>query len=99
MNRTEKQAKKLARKARSEAVTAACADEMARFNAAVRNGAVARLTTHCGTYDVAMVRADWFYITPKANAGFGFSWAGCNDGVWADLMRQAGVTRNPLFAK
>lgn len=92
-------AKKAARE-RAAAVSAACADEIARFNAAVQAGAI--VTIKVATYEkplqVSMVRADFTYYTPKANAGFGFSWHGCNDGQWSEMLRQAGVARNPLFA-
>ena len=75
----------------------AITDEMTRFNAAIRNGAIITLKTFSGEYRVKWVDCDFWYHT-DGNGGFGQSWAGCNNGKWADLLTQANVCRNPLFA-
>lgn len=87
--------------ARLSAVSAAVADEQARFNAALAAGARAHLTvaTYPAPLLVSRVDAAFWYYTPASNGGFGSSWAGCNDGTWADLLRQAGVARNPMFGE
>jgi hypothetical protein len=76
--------------------SAAVADEGARFNEAIRAGAVVMLPTFSGSYRVQYVDQDFFYHT-DGNGGFGQSWAGCNNAVWADLLQQAGIERNPLY--
>lgn len=77
-------------------------DERARFNAAIQNGAVVKLHTFSGEYVVDYVNEDWWYITHDATQPRGMfnqhHWCGCNDSKWADLMRQAGVERNALWA-
>ena len=83
-------------------VSAACADEISRFNAAVAAGAVAILPTFAGPYRISQMRSDFWAIGYKPEY-FGqymyqSSWCMCNDGAWADLLRQAGVERHPLFA-
>ena len=97
-SRKQKASDRKAQRERADAVTAAVADEMQRFNAAIRAGAVVRLGTHCGSHQVSHVSTGFWYYTPEANGGFGCSWAGCNDATWARLLHQAGVVRHPLFA-
>ena len=79
---------------RFEAVMQAAQDERVRFNLAIQAGAEPILQTAFGPYTVTAVTRDWWYST-TANRSFG----GCNDGAWADLLHQAGVARNPLFAE
>jgi hypothetical protein len=93
MPRRQPSERRLAR-TRLDLFLAANADERSRFNAAIAAGATALLTTHAGTYAVGWVDSEWWYHTPAANGGFGSSWAGCNDGTWTDLLRQAGVARH-----
>lgn len=80
--------------ARLEAVTAAVNDEAARFNRAIAAGVVVMLPTFNGAYRVEYVDSNFWYHT-DGNGGFGQSWAGCNDGTWANLLSAAGVPRNP----
>lgn len=84
---------------RAKAVAAACADEIARFNAAVAGGVLAaiRVSTYPTPLRVTRCSPDFWVHTPDANCGFGSDWAIANDGRWADLLEQAGVRRNPLF--
>ena len=86
-----------------QALLAATADERTRFNAALANGATATLPTAFGPYTVDGVDADWWYHCHPASANQNWanarSFAGCNDGAWADLLAQAGVARNPRFAR
>lgn len=77
-----------------EAMMAASADERIRFNRAIANGARVILPTAFGPYRVTSVGQDWWYQTDALR-----SFAGCNDGCWADLLAQAGVARNPRWAK
>lgn len=81
---------------RLQKVMAAIVDEKERFNTAIRSGAIVMLTTFNGPYRVKYVDEEFWYHT-DGNGGLGQSWCGCNDGKWADLLRQANVTRNPLF--
>jgi len=73
-------------------VMAATGDEKARFNRAVRDGAVAYLDTFIGRRRIVSVNTDWWYHDED-----GRGWCGCNDYDWAALLRQAGVARNRLF--
>lgn len=101
MTLTERRQRAAERKARDERaarVAEAVADERGRFNRAIARGAAPVLQTHAGAYVVGSVNANWEYHTPKANGGYGSTWAGCNNYVWADLMAQVGEPRNPLFA-
>lgn len=81
-----------------EKITTALADEIGRLNAAIRSGAHVELPTFNGAQVVGFVRADLSVHCPKDNGGFGYSYMIANDGRWSDLLRQAGVTRNALFA-
>ena len=77
------------------AVMVAAQDERQRFNEALRNGAKAvLLDTFNGQRVVEWVDSNWWYHV-KGETSF----AGCNDGTWANLLQQAGVPRNPAFAK
>jgi len=88
-------------RARMAAVSAALMDEIQRFLAAVRAGAQPMLQTAFGPYVVTSInkmleatahpsgkRADWANTRTFHLA---------NDARWADLLRQVGVARNPLF--
>lgn len=84
---------------RLQAVFAAAADERRRMNEALHNGAAVVIRTFCGEYRVTAVSDDWWYSSlPVSGSRDSRSWCGCNDGQWADMMRQAGIDRNPLFA-
>lgn len=80
-------------------VMAAAADERTRFNQALANGAVAVLqSTFFGPYRVTSVDEDfWYHTYPMNQVPDQFnrrSFAGCNDGTWANLLEQAHVERN-----
>ncbi len=81
---------------RRQKVNNAVSDEFARFNRAIESGKTVLLPTFSGQYAVKYVDSNFWYHT-DGNGGFGQSWAGCNDGTWANLLAQAGVARNPLF--
>ena len=86
-------------KARLAAVNEALHDERSRFNKAIDNGARVMLHTFNGDYLVAFITPQFEYFTPTSNGGWGNHWAGCNDGTWADLLKQAGVKRHPMWAR
>jgi hypothetical protein len=99
--RREARERRMADAERMRLLRAAVTDEMVRFNDALIDGATVVLTTFSGRYVVGCVTPDWMYVThpegqPRTLLNRS-SWAGCNDGTWADLLRQAGVPRNPLF--
>ena len=77
------------------ASNAAALDERKRMNAALAAGAVVYVKT-CA-YRLVSVTNDWWYITAPVDGGSERSWAGCNDGDWRDMMRQAGLERNPRW--
>lgn len=81
---------------RRQQVLLALSDEFSRFNRAIESGKIVKLTTFSGQYTVKYVDSQFWYHT-DGNGGFGQSWAGCNNFVWADLLAQAGIDRNPLF--
>lgn len=90
------------RKVRMAAVSAACADEIARFNSALRNGAVAVLeTSGFGRLFVLGCSEDFVLTTSVTGHS---DWITnsrayiANDGRWTSLLEQTGVARNPLFA-
>mgnify|MGYP001576462373 CR=1 FL=1 len=93
--------------ARMQGIVAALATERTCFNNAVRDGAVAILKTAFGDYQVEDVDSNhWYHCRPagKEMVRRSDDWsyrhfAGCNDGKWADLLRQANIQRHPLFAK
>lgn len=102
--RQQKLAERKAAQVRSEAVKAAVADEMTRFNAALADGKTAILPTAFGPYRVQSVNSEWWYCCYPAESKSNNwlsqrSFAGCNDGDWADLLAQVGVARNPFFVK
>lgn len=85
---------------RFKQVMAAITDERARFNAAIHQDRSKRvlLTTHSGQHIVDYVTSEHWYRAQDVTSGLWQSWCGCNDDKWADLLKQAGVPRNPLFA-
>jgi hypothetical protein len=87
---------------RSRAVSAAVEAEHVIFNAKVFQGAEAILHTAFGPYVVASVDRQWNYRTYPVGRGRNWldqrTFAGCNNDKWADLLRQVGVERHPLFA-
>ena len=84
-------------------VREAVKDEHARVNQAVSQGKVALVHTFCGDHVLDSVDSEFWYHTHKVGQSNTYmntrSWAGCNDGDWADIMRQLGLERNPLFVK
>lgn len=80
-------------------VMAAAADERTRFNHALANGARVILKTAFGDYQVLSVDDQFWYHTQPAHFTTASvfdtrSFAGCNDGTWANLLEQAHVERN-----
>lgn len=81
----------MARNNRMSIIAEAVKQEMTNFNNAIKNGAEVYLDTFNGKYAVKYVSPDFWYHTD--GGGFGQSWCGCNDGTWANLLKQAGVGR------
>lgn len=77
----------------------AAADERKRMNAALAAGAVVYVNTFLGTYRLLSVTNEWWYATISLDGRTNRAWAGCNDGDWADMMAQAGIPRNPRWAR
>jgi hypothetical protein len=81
----------------------ALAEEVVRVNRVIRHGVVIVLKTGFGPYQLDGVsRVDGMdYTTHPAETTKSWSntrtFMGCNDGQWAEIMRQAGEGRNPLF--
>ena len=97
----QKAAATRARNTRLAQVKAALTDERYRFNLALSQGVKVILKTCFGDYQLIAVDPDHWYTTCRPNNS-GDAWGhrsfcGCNDGAWADLLRQANVTRHPLF--
>lgn len=84
-------------------VLLAMEDERQRFNHAIyEGGKVAILHTAFGDYKVHGVDNEhWYHTVPAEQKtkvyGSERSFCGCNDGTWADLMKQVGEERNWLF--
>ena len=96
-----KRAQNKARDERLNQISAALADERARFNAAIyERGIEVVMDTAFGPYVVKSVDGRHDYHTyPATGRRDEYSrrtFCGCNDGCWADLLRQAGVERNPM---
>jgi hypothetical protein len=72
-------------------------DEMTRFNAALACGANVLFHAKSGDYRVVGVETGGWYVCCTAE-GQTLKFKGDPDGVWADLLRQAGVDRHPYFA-
>ncbi len=83
-------------------VTEALMVERMAVSQALSNGKKITLTTAFGEYELVRVSTDMWYGTyPVGQIRNQFShrsFAGCNDGQWADILKQAGVARHPLFA-
>ena len=75
----------------------ALVDEMTRFNAALVRGTHVVFHAKAGDYRVVGVEAGGWYVCRTAE-GQTLKFKGDPDGVWADLLRQAGVNRHPYFA-
>lgn len=77
----------------------ACADEIRRFNEALKTREVRinnpALLSH--GQRVLQMRPDFWLVTETPN-GDTRSWYYANNGRWAALLEQAGVERHPLFA-
>lgn len=82
-------------------IMAAAKDERDRMNEAVHNGKEIIVKTFCGNYTLDYVTDDWWYHThPQGQTSNWMnqrSWCGCNDGDWAEMMKQAGLKRNHLW--
>lgn len=81
----------MARNNRTSIIAEAVKQEQINLNTAIKNGAKVYLKTFNGEYLVKFVSPDFWYHTD--GGGFGQSWCGCNDGAWANLLKQAGVSR------
>ncbi|KKL14133.1 hypothetical protein LCGC14_2518790 [marine sediment metagenome] len=87
---------------RRERVHEAVTDEHTRFNKALGNGAMVYMDTFAGRYRVTGARG--FDITSVPvyqdgrEGGDQRTWMLANDSRWAQLLKEAGVERNPLFA-
>jgi len=106
MTKEERRERREANKARDERarqVREAMIDERDRFNAKVLTGTVAILQTAFGPFQVTSVNQDfWFSSHPAGQTRSEWnrrSFAGCNNGSWADLLRQVGEARHPLFGR
>ena len=90
-------------KARAQAVHEAILDESARLHESIERGATAVLATAFGPHQVDRIIGDmWAMCYPVGSRPGAFtnrSFALCNDDAWADLLRQAGVSRHPLFER
>jgi hypothetical protein len=75
----------------------ALVDEMTRFNAALVRGAYVVFHAKAGDYRVVGVETGGWYVCLTAE-GQTLKFKGDPDGVWTDLLRQAGVNRHPYFA-
>lgn len=103
--REQRKAKEAARAAH-QAMMDAGQDEIRRFNEAVAKlpwGQKPILTTFAGEYEVASVNGEWWILSYPVGATrhdqyTQRSWAGCNNGTWADWLRQLGVPRNARYA-
>lgn len=102
MTKEERRARRAARKARDERmekIREAMQDERARFNEKVLGGAVAILDTAFGLFEVDGVTPEfWFLTHPKGEKLSTWnrrSFAGCNNGSWADLLEQVDEPRHP----
>ena len=105
MTKEERRERKAERKAQAERldqITAALNDERARLNQAIGRGAQVIITTHSGRYQVDAIDHNHWYQSHNEGSPKGFTnqhgWAGCNDAQWADMLKQAGLGRNELFA-
>ena len=91
------------KEARMAQIMKALTYEISELNVAINKGKEVILPTAFGSYVVDGVDGNhWYYTHPQGTNRSEFnsrSFAGCNDGKWADLLQQAGVTRHPLFAK
>ncbi len=81
-----------------EAVT----DEHARFNKALAEGARIHMDTFAGRYRVTGAQGFDITSVPVHQDGREGddqrTWMLANDNRWAQLLNEAGVARNPLFA-
>ena len=90
-----------ARNERAKLVKAGVADEIGRVNRALASKSII-IGTAFGPYELEAVTPGFDYITHPE--GKGKSWmnqrtfAGCNDGTWAQIMRDAGEKRAASFA-
>ena len=78
---------------RTLAIRAACVNEQTRMNQAISRGARVYITTFLGRRLLKRVTTDWQY-----HDAAGRSWAGCNDGDWANMMTQAELWRERIFS-
>lgn len=88
---------------RAQAIRDACIDERSRLNQAIADGKTVTLDTAFGPYFVLSVNSAWWYTCNSQQGRDDYwtnrSFCGCNDGAWHSMMQQAGLARNPMFAK
>ena len=85
---------------RLQAVLDACADEIARFNEAIRNGKTIQINdpdSLANGHLILKMKPDFWLVT-ESPSGVTASWCYANDGRWAHLLKVADVPRHPLFA-
>lgn len=91
---------------RQDLVNAANADEMTRFNARCDSLRKAGTPLTIDAPDslnhghvVLYINSSFDLVThsPKLASFFTSTWAYCNDGRWAALLKRAGIERNPLY--
>jgi hypothetical protein len=82
-------------------VNEAAQEELNRMNESVQSGKTVLVKTFLGNYVLDYVDNDWWYHThPQGQTSSWMnqrSWCGCNDGDWAEMMKQAGLDRNYLW--
>lgn len=86
---------------RSDRLHLAVMDEIVRLNEAIAAGRVPTLKTWGGEFPVSTISNDlWAHCKPDPNTGLKppYPFMLANDNTWADLLKQAGVERNDLFA-
>lgn len=97
LERRNKMAERKEQKAQMGRIMEALRQEKEAFNRAIRNGAVIILDTAFGPYVVDSVNYDHdYHCHRQGHPKDGWnsrSFMGCNDGKWADLLRQANVNR------
>lgn len=92
------QAERRAARERLDRIAAGLADEVECLNEALRAGREVRVPAACGSMcagllvDRVTYGADGLWVVTK---GYGGRYAFANDGRWAELLRAAGVERDP----
>lgn len=93
-------ARKINRDARLEALKRANAADAVAVNRAIASGAVIRIVTAYGDYQITRVTGefDWYAQPMHTARGYGSErwFMGANDGRWLEILRQAGVTQTEV---